>query len=616
MAKTKTMRPIFYHGGHDSSQDTNSSGMDFTSSHNTNTKAVDSEQLEWGGVKPESAFDGEVFFTQVLPRWIPPSTPREREDQMKKQRAFDSADKKDDMDTNNREKKKVKAGVHHPKFYLLFERSGSLVVIISSSNLTPQNSTEGTWVQRFEPNQSGSGNTGKVDYGMASDFGHILTDFLQKQSEAAEDGSLSPDIFLRRYAGLTSGLNSLSEQYQFDKSQVHLVSTVPGDYISGLPRNVNRSDAAFKSCISYGPQRVSYILSRVLNKRHIDSAKMARNRIGGSSRTMETTQSWLCPNLKKANERLIIQPTSLGGNWTTGDLETIVKSYLQPHWVVPDDSDDGHSSPLDLLDIVWPSMDYFDIMKSRRESMKMTNPELATKDEYISEWHREIGESHVFLSSVNFAKMERPVISRMKLFTHLPKVMPYKSTSLHIKSVCRLLRLGNENNNDTSATLMSPGPPNPKEYLSWFLLTSACLSRGARGQPTPYRDPATDSMSYSNFELGVLFTSRMVGDNVYDRLYVSDSNQVNGCQCGVGKRMYKPDPSRSPNFLDSVRKVHLPIPYMLRPNPYQEDPESDFLSYTPYMQINPDTYLRSGCVGNMKLTPIGQNIASDLSKET
>jgi len=34
-------------------------------------------------------------------------------------------------------------GVYHPKFFLLFETSGSLIVVVSTSNLRPQKSIEG-----------------------------------------------------------------------------------------------------------------------------------------------------------------------------------------------------------------------------------------------------------------------------------------------------------------------------------------------------------------------------------------------------------------------------------------------------------------------------------------
>jgi hypothetical protein len=106
----------------------------------------------------------------------------------------------------------------------------------------------------------------------------------------------------------------------------------------------------------------------------------------------------------------------------------------------------------------------------------------------------------------------------------------------------------------------------------------------------------------------------MLGDRVNDRLYVYDGDFSGGCQCGAGKRWYKDllkmeideSSKKPPAFLDSVRKVHLPIPYQLRPKSYQDDPESDFMSHTPYLhEIPPGT----GDVGNMKLTPFGQEQA-------
>ena len=172
-----------------------------------------------------------------------------RKKEAKKKRAAtpltEYSDEEDDMQPppSKKTKPEMKSarGVHHPKFYLLFERSGSLVVIVTSSNLTPQNSTEGSWIQRFEPRssapklsyvQNGCGGVTRsgidnksasvVDFGMPSDFGVVLQDFLTKQAEAAEEGSLSPDVFLRRYVpGLSLGLSSLADQYRFEEAQVH-----------------------------------------------------------------------------------------------------------------------------------------------------------------------------------------------------------------------------------------------------------------------------------------------------------------------------------------------------------------------------------------------------------
>ena len=181
-------------------------------------------------MKPASTFDGEVFFTQVLPRWCLPSSKSKkkrksdkketvRNTSTKAKRNNAAADYSDDEDgsghadqqttnTDNNEGKKYVRGVHHPKFFLLFERSGSLVVIISTSNLTPQSLMDGSWVQRFEPkgvsphnrdsgNNDGNLKKGSVYFGMPSDFGAVLTDFLKKQSDAAAGCAMMPDVFLR-----------------------------------------------------------------------------------------------------------------------------------------------------------------------------------------------------------------------------------------------------------------------------------------------------------------------------------------------------------------------------------------------------------------------------------
>mmetsp|Transcript_26656 Transcript_26656/g.57311 ORF Transcript_26656/g.57311 Transcript_26656/m.57311 type:complete len:347 (-) Transcript_26656:1429-2469(-) len=345
---------------------------------------------------------------------------------------------------------------------------------------------EGSWVQRFEPkdssqrptsiNNSGSNTKENVDFGMPSDFGAVLTDFLEKQSEAAGTGMI-PDVFLRRYvSGLSSGLSALSDQYRFDEAQVHLVSTVPGDYISGLPRKGHR-DATYKPRVAYGPQRVSFILSRILNDCHIRSGKAARaaatSRLGSSR--MEAGMPWFPPTLVSANERLVIQPTSIGANWTRDDLEVIVQSYLQPCSKDPSNkviTGQDQDCPLDLMDIVWPSMNDFDTMRRRRSAICKRTPEAAasiTKQLTSTKDKNERGE-HVFLSSVSFSKLDRSCISRMALFTRPPNVMPYESASIHFKSVCRLLQLNEEepaaNSKKTYSKQSKQPSTSSKEYLS------------------------------------------------------------------------------------------------------------------------------------------------------
>jgi hypothetical protein len=637
---TTTMRPIIYN------DDGPSSSQEATPQDNLKLGVTKVSADEEGSVSkrrdsatPASNFGGEVYFTQVRPRRRrqPSSFGAGGTRDVPLPVAEDSDDNDDDVDNDQQSTSTVR-GVHHPKFFLLFERSGSLVVIVSTSNLTPQTALEGSWVQRFEPvemarrsNYVNDVGSAGVDYGMPSDFGVVLTDFLEKQSEAAAvDGGMLPDNFLRKFVPCLNncGLAGLANQYHFDEAQVHLVSTVPGEYISTIPRR----HVSYRPRVTYGPQRVSFILSRILNEHHRRAAATIRASATGRSvgGRMDADVHWLPPTLVSSMDRLVLQPTSLGGNWTRDDLELVVKSYLHPHWDFPKVDAMIDKVPLLLMDIVWPSMDYFDTITKLRQVIRRKNPNLmkliAKQCTDVKE-NREYGESHVFLSSVSFAKLDRSCISRMALFTHLPNVMPYKSASIHIKSVCRLLRFNGvdsfaacqrrvKSDENNKASLES------REYLSWFLLTSSCLSRGAQGSPTPHRDPASDQMTYTNFELGILFCSRAVGDNKHDRQYVSDPNHITGCQCGqvnkwvTGNRWYKPhlilQAGEVNSFLECVKKVHLPIPYLLRPMPYQNDPDSDLMSNTPYMH---EICEGTGFVGNMKLTPLGQQIARDAEKE-
>ena len=117
---------------------------------------------------------------------------------------------------------------------LLFEKSGSIVVVISTANMTSQRSVDGSWVQRFERCSKDGSEFADIAIDKlrekcdGSDFGYILSDFLQKQSEAAKLNQMLPIQFLRKYVGQFDILDDLRRKYQFDRASVHLVSTVPG----------------------------------------------------------------------------------------------------------------------------------------------------------------------------------------------------------------------------------------------------------------------------------------------------------------------------------------------------------------------------------------------------
>jgi len=594
-------------------------------------------RARWGKIQPTPLFGGEVFFTRVFPGWIKPpekfktsssatmkcvvpeemtvpSAPFSENESNNmgcysddEEYAYES--KYDEMmDERQRSKNpnlKTELGVHHPKFFLLFEKSGSVVVIISTSNLTPQTALDGSWVQRFDARHESQydeftrSSDHNVDLGMPSDFGTILTDFLMKQSDATADGSMLPDIFLRRYVkGLS--LSGLRTRYKFEDAQVHLVSTVPGHYKGSIPRKgLDSALSNYKPHITYGPQRVSFILSRLLDAYHMqlaNNSKKSRRLVG---------PMWIPKPLWPAMQQLIVQPTSLGGNWTRQSLEEVVAKYLQKDV----EEDDMNDDLLEELDIIWPSEDFFASMKEKRQAVWDLNQHTKAASIISRRMKAEKKKPkrerlHVFLSSDSFADLDRSVISRMALFeTSLPLQMPFTSSSLHIKSIYRLLDL-NDNQNSQSSDRTEA-----KERFSWFMLTSACLSKGAQGKATPRRGPEEhDEMSYSNFELGVLFCSRLQ-EYDSDRLYVYDP-QLKGCQCGSKDKNHKArlrnSTPNNPLFLDSVRKIHLPVPFKIRATSYQTDEDYDFFSATPYLHEITD-----GTKGNMKLTPYGQKLAKE-----
>ncbi|KAL7455003.1 hypothetical protein ACHAWC_006594 [Mediolabrus comicus] len=612
--------------------------VDSSQSQDNLMRPGDEEELvkrRWDKIQPTPLFGGEVFFTRVFPGWVKgqekfkaetksSAMPEETlsaaagttvkneggnaeysdDEELAYEAAFDEI-----IGERKRSKNpdiKTELGVHHPKFMLLFEKSGSIVVIVSTSNLTPPTALDGSWVQRFDArheSQYDEYNRSDVDWGMPSDFGAILTDFLSKQSDAAADGSMLPDIFLRRYVkGLS--LDGLKCRYKFEDAQVHLVSTVPGHYQGSIPRKgLNPTLSTYKPKITYGPQRVSFILSRLLDAYHMqlaaNNSKKSRRLVG---------PMWIPKRLFPAIERLVFQPTSLGGNWTRESLEEVVEKYLQK------DIEEGTKDEdlLEKTDIIWPSEDFFALMKEKRSAVwelnQHTKAASIIRRRMQAEKKKPIRErNHVFLSSDAFARLDRAVISRMALFeTSHPLQMPFTSSNLHIKSIYRVLDLQNNQNSKSSECT------GEKELFSWFMLTSACLSKGAQGKATLRRGPEEhDEMSYSNFELGVLFVSRLQ-EYDSDRLYVYDPS-LKGCQCGSKDKNHKArlrsSTPNNPLFLDSVRKVHLPVPFKTRAKSYQDDEDYDFFSSTPYFHEVTD-----GTKGNMRLTPLGQKLASEQNK--
>ena len=164
------------------------------------------------------AFKSSVHLTEILTTWLPPckssglNAPLGSHDKMpSKGTETTDNDKHTSVDPSVVQRRKYKHGVHHPKYMILFEKGGSVVVVVSTGNLTRPMSTDASWVQRFGRAESCSKITSKMRQD-GSDFGHVMDNFLQCQSNAAREGQMIPQAFIKRYLGMGS-LNEFRKLY-------------------------------------------------------------------------------------------------------------------------------------------------------------------------------------------------------------------------------------------------------------------------------------------------------------------------------------------------------------------------------------------------------------------
>ena len=523
-----------------------------------------------------TCFLGEqCHLTQVVSAWTPPKNSKVTHEQDDETPA-----------PNNNHLPEYKKGVHHPKFMLLFESSGDLIVVVSTANLSPtQNTTEGSWIQRFRKRKhqqqrphhhhhhrhhhhipSSSLNT--------CDFGPVLLDFIQKLSQSSTLGP-KPEIFLSKY--LTFDLKDIIHRFHFDKAQVHLVPGVPGEHRDNVKKKKQR-------LFLYGRQRVQSILNNI---------------------------PYLVQSKK---DSLILQPTSFGANWKRGDLADVVRSYLNYNDKEHKDFWNDQAL-LEKVQILWPSQSFVgENNHNSRRRPTTTKPETTTTTPAaVAVAAVETRDSCLFLSSRIFNSCDVPCISRMALYqTSDPPQRPL-SLVPHFKSAARLLK-----KREVIETKLSSSNSTAKEYFSWFLLTSACFSHGAQGQRMTSSSSSSSSadgnkrsktvVSYANFELGVLFTSQWKqigrGGRKNDRVYCFEPKE---CSCCHHQQQQQ---QQSYSYMSS-KLIHLPVPYSLYPYGYFESEDDEMMQETPsFHEITDD----SRCVGNMLLTPYGISQQSKKAK--
>ena len=165
--------------------------------------------------------------------------------------------------------------------------------------------------------------------------------------------------------------------------------------------------------------------------------------------------------------------------------------------------------------------------------------------------------------------------------TILPQI-PF-TLSPHIKTYTRLLIKEVLPSCETSSSTIQNGV----DGFGWIMLTSACLSRGAQGYANKMNVGCeyTSERSYLNFELGILFVSRLQGYPESDRLYSSYSKS---CSCRKDH--------------DNKRIIKMPTPFNMRPKPYQIDPDEAEFCETPYFHMMSRKSLMTGLCS---LTPFG-----------
>lgn len=538
------------------------------------------------------------------------------------------------------QRRSYKPGVHHPKFMILFETSGSVVVVISTANFTnPNASIDASWVQRFFPSSSALPNKPSSfpppppPHG--NDFGSALVKFLEASILATAPNQWTLHAFVRKYLGWKSILD-LERNFDFTKAQVHLVPTIPGNYQihnfhhhqqqqtrKRQPKSSNPSNTITGSIQPppktrhYGPQRVAEIIWK---------------RQYSEQRNILMTD----------RDRLLFQPTSLGAEWNIHTMSQLVRTYLglsdnsnnndgKYQQTVHNDTETGQNDNysdaevLDRMDIIWPTEPFVRRVCQSIQRPGWSSPSKNAYDSSINSRFRNNGSSSLlssnrsdlehtnnsssssgilFLSSTTFNKIDLSCLSRMAMYepstpSQSPNILPP-----HFKSVARLLYTHRDKYN----WIQRSGIPHCQEYFSWFLLTSACLSRGAQGEKvivTPQKAfVPQDEMSYSNFELGVLFLSDLVGDKSSSRRRGGRIYGWRPSQCTCRK------PSTSSS---SFKVIHLPCPYNVRPPSYVDDPDQVEFCEMPFLhEILPE----SARIGHMRMTPYGAELSRKCEKNS
>ena len=452
--------------------------------------------------------------------------------------------------------------MQHAKYILVFNTKG-LHVAISTANVIRSNQTiDITWTGYF-PRISGAINS-------QTDFGIILQDFLEQQSDQIIarhfDEKCCRVENLLQWMEEVLGFNDISHEYDFSKAGVDLISTVPGN--DPIPISIEKEECIYKeayerkkwlqnSITGHCDGCIRKIHSRYRKREIPKNLSLSGTTVGlrvdaqfrtytgsaqyaadvdeilkgcdwtknvrrpsekshfkyGAERIRECIlrhQVHLPDNFLDKDDQLIMQPTSISGGMNVRRMSYLI-SCFKPHSVDIEDNDNFRT-----LRLIWPSCELLRVINdTRRERWK--------RGEDKHYFHSGSG---LYLNDKSLDEMLADGWNRMYSYQSSSSVLCSASmmhAPPHNKSYGRIIKRSikvnesntlNENMNGTHQEGISKEGDVCICYdLSFFLLTSACLSRGALGdrididicQECHYIRPGY--FEYKNFELGVLLQS-------------------------------------------------------------------------------------------------------------
>lgn len=426
-------------------------------------------------------------------------------------------------------------GVHHPKYVLIFTKSG-FYIIISTANMVQPTSLDCSWAQYFPRKSydelidiSLNTNSKKLATNkIGADFGNCLQDFIFKQSlqikyihsskTKCQDCCDTYDVdknhrcrfqlfeWLKKNALIVS---CFTETFDFSNAQVDLITTVP--------------------CrISLGPKPSDESRSRRCQECLKEASRISISNISyGLKRKKELIlrHASLLSRELKPSDMLIVQPTSIGEKINNCYISYLLSCLLpEDNWKVQYDISKEHS-----WNLLWPTKDLIDhhCLVSNNSSRCL-----------------------LFFNPQTLALMQPDIHARMACYqpnTAAAVADLCSKTPPHIKSYTRLMQSDCNKQEDEERQLKrqrtqssaasaaselasasasaSTIPDLAREPsvaataccscspLAWFALTSACLSQGALGAETPPRrcldcqHTRQGYIEYKNFEIGVMFHS-------------------------------------------------------------------------------------------------------------